>query len=234
MLEGLSEKEFNELLLSVGGTPIARRPYSPVEVGRLCERAETAGATRRQITEALHMKDVSIISKFIAVARLAPRIQHFIWWGRSGRGAIGFSTAAQLSRLDGGDQELMAKYVLKFDFTKAEMISINQLLKRSGDPLDRCVNRVVNRRPVLSVRHIVLGAISSSKLQQALALKTQRERNSLLYSAVLDLYPKVKNFTAKLGTTRFAIVGGKSLADNVGQDKTFEATVCGSLAERID
>ena len=233
MLEGLNKREFTELLLSVGKTPIGRRPYSPIEVGRLCERAESAGATRKQITAALHMRDSSMISKFIGLARLISSIQHLVWWGRSGDGTIGFSTAAQLSRLGKDDQELMAKLILEFNLTKTEMISINQLFRRSGDSLERCVDRIVNRRPVFEVRNIVLGAVSSNALQQALTPKTQRERNSLLSSVVRDNYPRVRQFTGKLGITRFAIVGGKSLARYVGQDKGFEETLCRLLAGEV-
>ena len=233
MLDGLSLDEFNQLLLSVGRTPIARRPYSPVEVGQLCMRAIKSGVTRDKVTRALRMTDTSMISKFIRVAELPPPIQHLVGWGRSSGGAIGFSTAAQLGRFDARNQEFMSSEIIKYGLTKSEMISINQLLDRSGQPLGQCVQRVIRRRPSVTVRHVVLGAVSSRRLQDELSLMTQRQRNVLLRNAVDELYPNVGEVSANLGNNKFALVGNRSLAAEIGEDRNFEASICDFMIGRI-
>ncbi len=65
MLPGLTQREFQELLLSVGKTTRARRPLSPVEVGELCAKSIEEGASPKELTEALRMTDRNMISKFL-------------------------------------------------------------------------------------------------------------------------------------------------------------------------
>ena len=233
MLEGMSSDEFNQLLLSVGRTPMARRPYLPVEVGQLCKRALRSGSTRDEITKALRMTDTSMISKFVRVAELSPEIQHLVGWGRSTGGAIGFSAAAQLGRFEIEDQEYIGTQIVTYDLTKSEMISIKQLLERSGQSLRQCVQRVIRRRRSVTVRHVVLGAVSSFQLRDRLSLMTQRERNSLLRRAIDELYPSIGPVSANLGNSRFAIVGTRLLADAIGADNNFESSICDFMLDRI-
>lgn len=232
MLRGLSDVEFNQLMLSVGKTPIAQRPFSPAEVGHLCKRAKLSGSSNYEITVALRMKDTSMISKFIRVADLSPGIQHLVAWGRSGGGVIGFSAAAQLGRFDKDHQELIASEVIKYDLTKSEMISIIQLFARSGQPLIKCVERVISRRPTVTVRDVIVGAVSSHLLRQRLSLMTQRARNGLLESVVKELYPRIGDFTASLGDSRFALVGGRALSDQLTKRRDFESGICSLMLNR--
>ena len=225
MLRGLSEREFKELLLSVGGTAKLRRPLEPVEVGQLCAKAERAGVSRKEVTAALQLKDASMVSKFVRLSRLSPSIQHLVEWGQSSDGAIGFSVAAQMARVDPSDQADLAEMVLKYRLSKTEMISIIQLSQRSGELLADCVTRVVNRRAQVSVRHVVLGAVSDTALQTALERLDQTERDRLLRGALVVLYPSLASVTAKLGSKRFTVTGGKVVSESISRDKDFETRV---------
>jgi hypothetical protein len=196
-------------------------------------RAVKSGVTRNEVTTALRMTDTSMISKFMRVAELPPAIQHLVGWGRSSGGAIGFSTAAQLARFDANDQEFMSSEIIKYDLTKAEMISINQLLDRSGQSLGQCVQRVIRRRPAVTVRHVVLGAVSSRRLRDELSLMTQRQRNVLLRNAVDELYPNAGEVSANLGSNKFALVGNRPVAVEIGGDRNFEASICDFMMGRI-
>src|SRR4051794_30109695 len=124
MLPGLTDLEFQELLLSVGKTTRARRPLSPVEVGDLCAKSIEAGANVKEVTEALGMTDKGMISKFLRVKDLTPSIRHLVSWGNSGDGAIGFSVAAQLARMSETQQSDTSNAILKHRLTRDEMTSV--------------------------------------------------------------------------------------------------------------
>jgi hypothetical protein len=225
MLPGLNQREFQELQFSVGKTTRERRPLSPVEVGERCVKSIEKGATHTEITVALKMTDKSMVPKFIRVRNLIPTVRHLVSWGFSGDDAIGFSVAAQLARMPESQQPSASDAILKYQITRNEMISIIQLLERSGDPLDVCVNRVVRRRPIVRIQQIVLGAINSAATATKLLSLTQLQRDDILERVIRRLFPSIKEFTAKLGTERFTIIGGKSVAETVAMDSKIEQNI---------
>ena len=233
MIPGLSDREYEALLLSVGGGLKSRRPLSPVEVGELCVKADAAGSTKKEITAALRMTDTSMISKFVRLTKLSRPIRHEVDWGRSGESAIGFSVAAQLGRLKQTEQKVLAGLILKYRLSKTEMVSIIQLLQRSGDRLEACVERVVNRRSAVIVRHVVLGAIVIPGVESSLTCLSQLQRDETLARALKVMYPALEKVTAKLGTDRFTIVGGRTLAEHIGQDRGFETTISQQLERQL-
>ena len=234
MLPGLTKEEFNQLLLSVGRTPKQRRPLSPVEVGQLCNKAETSGASRSEITLSLQMTDTGMVSKFLKLSKLDPSLQHLIEWGHSGGGAIGFSVAAQLVRFDALLQPGLAELILKHKLSKSEMISVHQLLDRSGAPLGDCVVRVVKRRPGTEELHIITGAVSETGLQAALNSRTQEQRDRHFDRALHDLLPALGRCVAKLGPSRFTVIGGVAIAKAFTEDRTLEARIAQHLKGQLE
>jgi hypothetical protein len=230
VLQGISQRDFQGLLLSVGKTTRARRPLSPIEVGELCAKCLEAGATIAEITDELKMTDKGMVAKFLRTKEIVPSLRHLVSWGHSADGALGFSVAAQVARLPADQQELAAEAVLKHKLTRDEMTSVIQLLSRSEDPLDKCIDRVVRRRPVVRVRQIVLGAITDGRLATKLGKLTQLKRDDLLLRVVTELFPTAKDFTAKLGIERFTIIGGKTVASTVAADPQVEQHINESLA----
>jgi hypothetical protein len=233
MLPGLTQREFQELLLSVGKTARARRPLSPVEVGELCAKAIQKGVTPKELTEALQMTDRNMVSKFLRMRELIFPVRHLVSWGYSGDGAIGFSAAAHLARLPEDKQATCSEAIVKYRLTRDEMVSVLQLLERSEQPLEACVHRVVHRRPIVSVRQVVLGAVTCPDAEPKLRSLSQLQRDELLKRIVCRLFPTVKDFTAKLGIDRFAVIGGKSVADTVARDPKIERNINTCLKEEL-
>ena len=233
MLQGLTQQEVQELLLSVGKTTRARRPLSPVEVGTLCAKAIEAGASKKEITEALQMTDEGMVSMFLHLRDLIPSVCHLVSWGFTGDGAIGFSAAAQLARLPQNNQGIASEAILKHRLTKNEIISVIQLIDRSQQPIAECVQRVVRRRPVVRIRQIVLGGVTSVESGTKLRSLSQLIRDELLERIVKRLFPSAKDFTAKLGVDRFAIIGGKSVAETVALDSQVEQSINKCLKEEL-
>lgn len=233
MLKGLTQREFQELNLSVGKTTRARRPLSPLEVADLCAKAIDNGVGRTELTRALKMTDTGMVSKFLRLREIVPEVRHLVSWGYSGDAAIGFSVAAQLARLPLDKQAAAAEAIVKHRLTRDQMISVIQLLERSKQTLAECINRVLSRNPVVRVRQFILGAITSAKTRSKLSSLSQLKRDELLEGVVTRLFPKAKDFTAKLGTERFAIIGGKSIAETVATESQVEKKINGCLEDEL-
>lgn len=222
-IPGLTREEFNRLLLSVGKTAKAQRPLSPIEVGEHCAKSIAAGATAPQVAHAIKMTGPTMVTKFLRLQRLEPSVYHLVSWGQSGDGAIGFTVAAEMARLPECDHVCISQQILKYRLTRNELCSIIQLIERSGNTMSHCIERVVNRRPVVRVRQVILGIVTSSALESRIRDYSQLQRDALLEDVVRQVYPEVSEFTAKLGVDRFTIIGGKGVANTLGSDPDFES-----------
>lgn len=221
-LPGISPDEYTKLLLSVGGTSNARRPYSPVEVGELLVRTQHKGTSPKEMAVGMKMTNDSMARKFLKLVNLDESILHLVTWGASADKALGFSVAAHLSRLEPSDQPLFAEKCLAYGITKDEATSVIQLYQRSGQSLEECIARVVARRPTTRTLEVILGSIAAdSHVRSVLESMTQLERDELFQQVVNHVYPEVSDFSAKLGKNRFTIIGGKSVGKVVASDKFF-------------
>ena len=208
-LPGLSQQEFTDLLLSVGKSLQGRRPLSPVEVGKHCTKSIAAGATPKQITEALMMTDRTMVKKFQRLSDLVPEARHLVGWGHSGDRSISFSTATLLASMSETDQDITGQAVLRHRLTRDETRSIIQLLERSGDTLEACIDRVIRRRPIVRLRYMILGAVIDESAKASLSTLSQNQRDDLLNQVLSRNFPNTDKFTTKLGIDRFTIIGGK-------------------------
>lgn len=233
MLEGLTESDFRDTLLSVGRTELQGRPLSPVEVGVNCEKALKAGASRNDIAKELQFTSSTMVTKFLQLQKLAPEVLHLVNWGKSEGESLGFSSAAELSKMAPAHHEAVARNVLKYAMRKTEIVSVRQLFERSGDDLATCIKRVLSRRPVTVVRHIVMGGVQKADLQNKLGAMTQRQRDEVLKGIVSRLYPQADSYSAKLGKSRFTVVGGKSVAHTIAGDEDCESRINLALSEAL-
>ena len=203
---GLTHTELRELQLSVG-TGRAARPLTPVEVADRYVVALESGASRAECAKETQLRDHTMVDRFLKLRELPANITHLVDWGRSGKGAIGFSGAVELTHFRPENQEDVGLAILEHELTKKEIVSIRQLSERSSDSLRRCIQRVVRRRPIVRHVEVVLGTVGSNDLQTALEEYSQRERNGILGTALETLVPDADITSARLGTTSFSIVG---------------------------
>jgi hypothetical protein len=175
-----------------------------------------------------------MVPKFLRLTELEPSLQHLIEWGHSGEGAIGFSVAAQLTRFETSLQAALVELILKHKLSKDEMTSVHQLLERSGASLGDCVIRVVKRRPVTEEFYIIIRAVSDKGLQEALNSRTQKQRDRLLNLALHDLLPALGQCVAKLGPSRFTVIGGVAIANTLTEDRTLEGKITEHLKSQLE
>ena len=205
-MRGLSSSEIRQLILSVG-THRSERLLSPIEVANLIQKALDAGEKREAIADRLHLNDSTIIGRFKRLLSLPRQVQHLIGWG-SDPATVSFTVAAEIARL-GTSQERsdLAKIALENQFNKSEIIQIVQIRKRSGKPLESCLKTVLDQRPVINRRHVIIGELRSERLKDELRHTSQLERDNLLQSALERHVPNVSPLGIKLGDGYFLLVG---------------------------
>ena len=205
-MRGLSSSEVRQLILSVG-THKSERPLSPVEVAKLMWKAEKAGENRKEIAARLLLEDSSIIGRFIRLLQLPPDVQQLIGWG-SNPATVSFTAGSEIARLQTDQEQLaLATNALENRFNKSEIVQVVQIRQRSGKSIEECMKIILNQRPVIERRHVIIGSLQSERLKDSLKEISQLERDNLLQSALDCCGPNVPRLGSKLGDGHFLLVG---------------------------
>lgn len=233
-LQGLTRDQLGRLKLSVGKTTRARRPYSPVEVGELCQRCIDNGVDKKELTSAIGLSAAGTFPKLLKLHNaLDHRIKHEVDWGSSNATGIGFSVAAEIATIDSCSQLEVAHATKKHRLRRDEVRSIKQLLERSGDDLEACITRVIKRRTTSVVREVLIGAVTSKRVETHLQDMTQLKRNELLQKVVCELLNTTEDwkFSAMLGPNSFTIISSSGFKAIIDADATFESRINKQLEE---
>ena len=205
-MKGLSSYEIRQLILSVG-TRKSVRPLSPVEVGKLIQKALDAGEKREEVADRLHLDGSTVIARFIHLLSLPTQVQHLIGWG-SDPTTLSFTAASMIARLHSNqEQSTLAKASLENQLNKSEIIQVVQIRQRSGDPIENCIKAVLGQRPIIEKKHLIIGELRSEKLKKELKKILQLERNNLLQSTLERYVPDIPCLGGKLGEVYFLLVG---------------------------
>jgi ParB-like chromosome segregation protein Spo0J len=200
-----------KLILSVG-THRSERPLSPVEVAEVLEMLLGPDATHRDIAEALHLEDATMIGRFRRLLRLSPSIRHLVTWGQS-PSSISLTVASELARLNSVEaQQQVVNAALENELKSSEVRQIVQILQRSQQSPSEAIQSVLKLRPQVTRRHVIVGAVLSPTVRSALTSMSQSERDSFLGWAVQKHQPSLPPFNGRLATERFTLVGDDELA----------------------
>ena len=205
-MRGLSPSEVRQLILSVG-THRSERPLSPIKVAKLIQKALDAGEKRKEIAVKLHLNGSTIIGRFIRLLSLPPQVQHLIGWG-SDPVTLSFSAASGIAQLSSDqDQSTLAKASLENQLNRLEITEVVQIRQRSGKPIESCIEEVLNQRPIIEKRHVIVGGLLSERLKTELKQASQLERDNLLQSVLERYIPDIPPLGAKLRDGYFFLVG---------------------------
>ena len=214
----LSPQERQGLLLSVG-THRGQRSVSPVEVANIFAKLLAAGGSLSDCAHAARLEGTTIVARFLRLLKLPESVRHLVDWGSSS-GTIGFSTGAELARLDDDrEEEEVVRGVLTHRLSGSEVRQIVQLRKRSQRPIGECLSEVVGMRPRVEKRYVYIGAVTIPALKDSLQSMTQRERDTLLGDAVKGVLD-IRDLTVKrLAPERFTLVGGADFGEAMNRKK---------------
>ena len=205
-MKGLLPDEIRQLILSVG-THKSKRPLSPVEVAEFMQRAMDAGEKRTDIADKLHLEDPSIIGHFIRLLSLHLQVRQLVGWGVD-PATLSFTAAAAIARLKSSrEQSELAKAALENQFNKSEILQIVQIRHRSEKSLENCIKTVLDQRPIIEKRHVIIGELRSEKLKNKLRQISELERNNLLKFTLKRSIPNIPPLGAKLSDRYFLLIG---------------------------
>ena len=205
-MKGLLPHQISQLILSVG-THKSNRPLSPVEVAEYMQSALNAGEKRTDIAEKLYLEDSSIIGHFLRLLSLPSQVQQIVGWG-SDPTTISFSGAAGIARLDSNiEQTALAKAALENQLNKSEIIQAVQIRQRSGNTIENCIKAVLDQRPIVERRYVIIGELTSEGLKDKVKNLSQLERNNLLNSVLKHHVSDLTCLGSKLGAEYFVLVG---------------------------
>ena len=149
---------------------------------------------------------------------------------------MSFTAAYEIARLDSTqEQSALAKAALANQLNKFEIRQVVQIRRRSRKSIESCVKAVLNQRPVIERRHVIIGELRSEKLKKELKQIPQLERNNLLQS-ILDQYvPTTPYLGCKLGDVHFFLVGDDQFhAAIVSLPSGFEKSITKYLMQELD
>jgi hypothetical protein len=215
MLPGLSPEEHKKLILSVG-THRGKRSISPVEAAVLFDKAQRAGASLADCAKAVQLEGPTWVGRFLNLLKLPEDVRHLVDWGR-GAGAVTFTSAADIARLDGPDDRRAAiQAALMHNLSTKEVRQLVQLRKRSLRTMAECTEGVLKMRPQVDVRHVFIGSVSEG-LRARMRDLGQYARDEIFAKVVKQVIgPGV---SGRLGAERFTVVGGQTFGAVVAAKK---------------
>ena len=200
-----SGSELGQLRMSVGyGGHKRGRPLSPIEVGLAIREAVDGGATLADCAAVLQFKGTGHIGRFLRILTLPKDLRHLVDWGAA-KDAIGFTAAVEMTSLKSReDQRVVADAILTKALSSKEVRQVAQLLRRTGRPVESCIDEVLGMRTIVERRYVFVGSVTE-ECGAKLAKLTQDARNDLLASGMSTL--GLDNGTGRLGVRFFTLAG---------------------------
>ena len=171
-------------------------------------QALSAGTTVKELAAFLHFEGSAMIYRYLKLLSLPAQIQPLVGWGADAS-TISFSAASEIARLAPVEQVAFSEAVLTHQIGLSEVKQIVQIRQRSGKSIDEAIKAVLDQRPVIIQRHMIIGSVMGQGLRPLLAKMTQQERNALLQQALENHGPDVAFDGAKLGANSFTLIGDK-------------------------
>jgi len=208
-MKGLPPKTQKNLILSVG-TQRSIRPLTPVEVAEAIEISLASGSSIKELASELDV-DTSMLGYFRRLLKLSPEVRYLVDWKKTGKLLLNTETASLIARLSAiEEQQKVAEAFFRNNLAREEVRQIVQLRERSDKTISDCISEVLQMRPNIVKRYILIGAIISEKVREALQGMTQHERDQLLKEALTSSHPELPPWDGKLGVDRFTVIGDEA------------------------
>ncbi len=199
MIEGLTDSEREDLILSVGTHRRTRR-LTPIGVARLLEKATWAGVPQDELAGELGLASGAMCGRFQKLLQLPEELQLMVDWG--GSGTLSMSQAHEIGRLREDDKMLaLAACVIENGLTSQETKQVVQRILRGKVDVAVAVDEIVRMRPVVE-RLAVVDLRFRGKLEQLQGSERSGILQELLREASVDDYT-----SCKLGVSRCLAVG---------------------------
>ena len=165
------------------------RHLSPLETSSLIHTAIINGETLKSLSEKVNVSS-NMLSKIDKLNSLVnDELRSSIVWGQPSGKQISMSVASELGRVKSQSIQIkIYKAIIKYRFSKQEIIELISLKKRSKLPLEACIDQVFNARPKEIMTIVFTGKFQSKLLIEYLSSLNPKQRNELLSKKVKILF----------------------------------------------
>ena len=210
-LKGLTQNELYKLKRSIGVSNLNKKAeIYPYEANKILLKAIEKGNSRRDISDYLNLTSSTMIGRTIALFNdLHPTLHKKVIYGsRRERlikdNFIGFQQAVELSKLDYKMQIKLYELVLKERYSWGEILSIKQLLQRSGKSFEEIIKEMNDRKGRTETLHLIDNIVLKDTSPKIYS-KKQNERNSIFFKLMSEnLDEKIQD--AYLGSSTYKII----------------------------
>ncbi len=205
---------------------------SPMEVAALVRRAVDQGESLEQCASAMQLVGTGHVGRFLHILNLPEDIRHLVDWG-TGRNFIGFTAAVELVKIgDKAAERTIAEAILGHGLNSKEVRQVAQLLKRSGNTVEGCIEEVVGMRQRIERRYVFIGTLTDDCIAKLDGFN-QTARDDILIGATEHL--DLGDVTGKLGERFFTLVGGECFGASMRTvgGETVEARIRKYIAENV-
>ena len=210
-LKGLTQNELYKLKRSIGVSNLNKRAeIYPYEANKILLKAIEEGNSRKDISDYLNLTSSTMIGRTIALFKdLHPDLHKNVIYGSRREklvkdNFIGFQQAVELSKLDQEMQIKLYELVIKERYSWGEILSIKQLLKRSGKSFEEIIKEMNERKGKTETLHLIDNIVLKDTSPK-IYTKKQNERNIIFFKLMSEnLDEKIQD--AYLGSSTYKII----------------------------
>jgi hypothetical protein len=201
---GLTDIQWQELLLSVNTHRKTRR-LSPVETATHLDIA-LSKTDLHSLAQALGFSDTTTIVKIRRLKDLPAELGALVEWGTA-NGSVSMSTAAELMRIPSIEVAADAiKAAVEHSLNKEEARQLVQILERSKDPLETCLNKVLLTRPRVEQSELIVGSLLSPMAQEKVLRVGAEPAAKKLRLLLAKNFPSILCQSVRIRDGRFSLL----------------------------
>lgn len=231
---GLSAEEWTNLVLSVNTHRTTRR-LSPAEVALLVQRALNK-VDRTELSDALGLRDASMVSRFDSLNQLDPDLRDLVDWGTKA-GCLSMSVASELAPLRPRSERRRAfDAALTHRFNKEEALQLAQSFRRRFGSMEACIEAALETRPRLERTEVIIGAVIDEGVRAILETMSPSQRKAAFDELLDARFPGVTRLGATLNVGHFSISIEPSESTRLREalgDERLEGVLSGALRDLV-
>jgi hypothetical protein len=203
-VKGISPDETRDLIVSVG-THKASRRLTPVQVAKKINKSIEAGESIESVSDTISLSK-SVIRSFLSLLRLPEKVQLIVGWGTDPT-TVAFSSAIEITRLESDSEKIsLAMAILENSLNLKDVTQAVQIHKRSNKTMEETIEAVLNQRPTIEKRHLIIGEITSPLVLGIFSHLDEVEKNDLLSRSLQRFGPGRPTYGSKVQDKFFVVV----------------------------
>lgn len=199
---------WRDLVLSVG-THKKNRRLTPIEIAKtlneILSKAEIYGVSKEEIAQEIHLRDASMIYKFVGLLNI-PEQYHKLIVFKGQKGKLTFSSVANATHLPEDEMIVFLEAILSYKLTRNETRNIKELKKRRDYSIEKCVDEVLLSRPTIEDKTMFIGLMVDDIFINILKEVPRNLKNIRFNNFLTDSMNEIHIDSSRISNNRFIIV----------------------------